>query len=253
VRLSEPDWSFTGTDLEKQASPKLRAIVVNSPANPSGKVFNEADLKVIAEFAITHDLFVFTDEIYEHFLFEGRHISPATLPGMRERTITISGFSKTFSITGWRVGYLACDARWAAAIAYFHDLFYVCAPSAFQFACFEGLLQLSPEFYSQLSVDYRKKRDLICDALVEGGLTPFVPKGAYYVLADASAISGRNSKERAMALLAQTGVASVPGASFFSGDSGEHLLRFCFAKEDTPLAAAAERLAKLRVTATAAR
>jgi aminotransferase len=253
VRLREPDWSFTTADLEKQASPKLRAIIVNSPANPSGKVFSEAELELIADFAIAQDLFVFTDEIYEHFLFEGRHISPATLPGMRERTITISGFSKTFSITGWRVGYLACDARWAAAIAYFHDLFYVCAPSAFQFACLEGLLRLPTEFYTQLSLDYRKKRDLICDALVEAGLTPFVPKGAYYVLADASSIPGQNSKERAMALLAQTGVASVPGASFFSRDSGEHLLRFCFAKEDAPLAAAAERLAKLRVTATVAR
>jgi aminotransferase len=253
VRLREPNWAFTAADLEAQAGPKLRAIVINSPANPSGKVFSEAELKLIAKFAIAHDLFVFTDEIYEYFLYGGRHISIAALPGMRERTITISGFSKTFSITGWRVGYLACDARWTSAIAYFHDLVYICAPSAFQFACLEGLLRLPQEFYSQLSIDYLTKRDIICTALAHAGLKPFVPKGAYYVLADASSIPGTNSKERAMELLAQTGVASVPGASFFSGNSGEHLLRFCFAKEDAPLAAAADRLAKLKLSATASR
>jgi aminotransferase len=251
VRLREPDWAFTAADLEAHASPKLKAIILNSPANPSGKVFNEAELKLIAAFATAHDLFVFTDEIYEYFLYEGQHISIASLPGMRERTITISGFSKTFSITGWRIGYLACDARWAGAIAYFHDLVYICAPSAFQFACLEGLLRLPHSFYQQLSVDYLNKRNLICNALREAGLHPFVPKGAYYVLADASSIAGRNSKERAMDLLAQTGVASVPGASFFSGDFGEHLLRFCFAKEGAPLAAAAEKLTKLRLSAAA--
>jgi aminotransferase len=253
IRLREPDWNFTREDLERQASARLKAIIVNSPANPSGKVFSQAELKMIADFAIAHDLFVFTDEIYEYFLYEGRHVSIGSLPCMRERTITISGFSKTFSITGWRVGYLACDARWSAAIAYFHDLVYVCAPSAFQFACLEGLLRLPQEFYAQLSVDYLKKRDLICNALTDVGLRPFVPNGAYYVLADATSIPGNNSKERAMNLLAATGVASVPGASFFSGTSGEHLLRFCFAKEDAPLAAAAERLTRLRVGATAAR
>lgn len=251
VRLREPDWTFTAADLAAQASPKLRAIVLNSPANPSGKVFSETELRTIADFAIAHDLFVFTDEIYEYFLYEGRHFSIASLPGMRERTITISGFSKTFSITGWRVGYLACDARWTAAISYFHDLVYVCAPSAFQFACLEGLLRLPHSFYAQLSVDYLQKRDLICTALTNAGLKPFVPKGAYYVLADASSIPGTTSKQRAMELLAQTGVASVPGASFLSGNSGEHLLRFCFAKEDAPLAAAAEKLSKLRVSAAA--
>ena len=251
VRLREPDWTFSKADLETQASPKLKAIVLNSPANPSGKVFTGSELQVIADFAIAHDLFVFTDEIYEYFLYEGRHISIASLPGMRERTITISGFSKTFSITGWRVGYLACDAKWTAAIAYFHDLVYVCAPSAFQFACLEGLLRLPHSFYAQLSLDYLKKRDVICNALSKAGLKPYVPQGAYYVLADASSIPGRNSKERAMELLAQTGVAAVPGASFLSGNSGEHLLRFCFAKEDAPLAAAAEKLTKLRVSAAA--
>ena len=251
VRLREPEWSFAAADLEAQAGPRLKAIVLNSPANPSGKVFTESELKAIADFAIAHDLFVFTDEIYEYFLYEGRHISIASLPGMRERTITMSGFSKTFSITGWRVGYLTCDAKWAAAIAYFHDLVYVCAPSAFQFACLEGLLRLPHSFYAQLSIDYLQKRDLICDALTQAGLRPFVPKGAYYVLADASSIPGRNSKERAMELLAQTGVASVPGASFFSGNSGEHLLRFCFAKENAPLATAAEKLTKLHVSAAA--
>jgi aminotransferase len=247
VRMSPPDWSFLMADLEGVVTSKTRGIIINTPANPSGKVFTEAELKQLADFAARHDLFVFTDEIYEHFLYDGRkHIPPATLPGMWERTITISGLSKTFSITGWRIGYSICDARWAQTIGYFSDLVYVCAPAPLQTGVAKGLLTLETSYYENLSKEYAKKRDLICNGLSMVGLKPNIPQGAYYVLADISSLPGKNSKERAMYLLRETGVACVPGEAFYHDDSGENLARFCYAKEDCVLEEASRRLANLK-------
>ena len=247
VRLRAPNWDFSADDLERIVTPKTRAIVVNSPANPSGKVFTRAEMEVIAAFAARHDLFVFTDEIYEYFLYDDlEHISIATLPGMRERTITISGYSKTFSITGWRIGYSISDARWAHAIGYYSDLCYVCAPAPLQFGVAAGIAQLQPDFYAHLRHDYRRKRDLICSTLSDVGLTPSIPKGAYYVLADASSLPGNSSKAKAMYLLDQTGVACVPGGAFYHDDAGENLIRFCYAKTDADLNQACERLSQLK-------
>ena len=252
VTLRAPDWSFTPDDLARAITSRTRAIVVNSPANPSGKVFSRTELEWIAEAAKKHDLFVFTDEIYEYFLYNGpEHVSIAALPGMRERTITISGYSKTFSITGWRIGYSVSDARWAHAIGYYSDLCYVCAPAPLQFGVAAGIEALSSRFYDHLRTDYKKKRDMICSTLTEIGLTPSVPKGAYYVLADASRLPGETSKQKAMHLLEKTGVATVPGQAFFHDNAGENILRFCYAKTDRDLEEACTRLQKLRVTATA--
>src|SRR5215470_10878259 len=245
VTLRAPDWKFSPEDLERAVTPRTRGIMINSPANPSGKVFTREELEWIAAFAVKHDLVVFTDEIYEYFVYEGKHISPATLPGMRERTITISGYSKTFSITGWRVGYTICDRRWAQAIAYFHDLIYVCAPAPLQIGVAEGIAQLPESFYGAIAEEYLRKRDLLCDTLQEIGLTPSVPKGAYYVLADASILPGASSKEKAMALLHATGVATVAGSAFYHGNEGENLVRFCFAKNDPDLEEACRRLKTL--------
>jgi aminotransferase len=245
VTLRAPEWTFSPDDLERAITPRTRGILVNTPANPSGKVFTREELEWIADFARRHDLFVFTDEIYEYFVYEGKHISPATLAGMRERTVTISGYSKTFSITGWRVGYTICDRRWTQSIAYFHDLVYVCAPAPLQMGVAEGIVRLPESFYRQIARDYVQKRDLLCDTLHEIGLTPSVPKGAYYVLADASILPGSNSKEKSMALLRETGVASVAGSAFFHGGEGENLLRFCFAKTDAELSEACRRLQAL--------
>jgi aminotransferase len=242
VTLSAPDWTFNREDLERIVTLRTRAIVLNSPANPSGKVFTREELEWIAGFAKRHDLFVFTDEIYEYFVFEGRHISMATLPGMRERTITMSGYSKTFSITGWRIGYTICDRRWAQGIAYFHDLIYVCAPAPLQIGVAEGIRQLPESFYAEIGKEYVQKRDMLCDVLKEIGLTPSLPKGAYYVLADASILPGRTSRDKALHLLQQTGVATVAGSAFYHGDGGENLIRFCFAKTDAELAEACRRL-----------
>lgn len=245
VTLQAPDWNFSRADLERVVTPRTRAIMINSPANPSGKVFTREELGWIAEFAERHDLFVFTDEIYEYFIYEGKHISPATLPGMRERTITISGYSKTFSITGWRVGYTICDRKWAQAIAYFHDLIYVCAPAPLQIGVAEGICKLPESFYQEIAGEYVHKRDLLCGTLKEVGLTPSVPRGAYYVLADASILGGKSSKEKSMALLRETGVATVAGSAFYHGGGGENLVRFCFAKTDAELEEACRRLKTL--------
>ena len=246
VRLAAPEWKFTPDDLSQAVTAKTRAIVVNSPANPSGKVFTREELGWIAEFATKHDLVVLTDEIYEYFLYDDlEHLSIATLPGMKERAITISGYSKTFSITGWRIGYAVADARWAHAIGYYSDLCYVCAPAPLQFGVAAGIAMLKDDFYADMREEYARKRDLICSTLQDVGLTPSVPQGAYYVLADASRLPGSSSKAKAMYLLEKTGVATVPGNAFYHDDGGENLIRFCYAKTDADLENACERLRKL--------
>lgn len=246
VRMHPPDWSFAIEDLEGVVTDRTRGIMINSPANPSGKVFSIEELQKIAEFSERHDLFVFTDEIYEHFLYdEGLHIPPMTLPGMRERTITISGLSKTFSITGWRIGYSICDARWSQTIGHFNDLVYVCAPAPLQMGVAKALVALPEDYYRELAVEYKKKREKICAALAGAGLAPFVPQGAYYVLADTSRLPGADSKEKAMYLLRKTGVACVPGQAFYHDASGEDLARFCFAKEEHILDEACRRIENL--------
>jgi aminotransferase len=245
VTLRAPDWHFSVEDLERAITPRTKGLVINSPANPSGKIFTLKELEEIAAVAQKHDLFVFTDEIYEYFVYEGMHISPATLPGMWERTITISGYSKTFSITGWRIGYSVAPPKWTQAMAYFNDLIYVCAPAPLQIGAAQGIVELPESFYSKISQEYVGKRDLLCTTLKNVGLTPSVPKGAYYVLADASMLPGANSKEKSMTLLRETGVASVAGSAFYHDQGGEDLLRFCFAKTEEELAEACRRLRTL--------
>ena len=245
VRMQPPDWTFSDQDLENVVTTKTKGIMINTPANPSGKVFSRNEFERLAGFAGKHDLFVFTDEIYEHFVYQGEHIPPATITGMKDRTITISGLSKTFSITGWRIGYSICDARWSQTIGYFNDLVYVCAPAPLQMGVAKGLNELESDYYQKLSDEYLKKRENICNALSMAGLKPYVPQGAYYVLADISRLPGINSKERAMSLLQKTGVACVPGEAFYHDDAGEDLARFCFAKEDSVLDQACKRLEQL--------
>jgi aminotransferase len=252
VPLTAPEFGLDVERLRAAITPKTRAMILNSPSNPSGKVFSRSELEALAEIAIEFDLFVFTDEMYECFIYYGaRHVSIATLPGMAERTITISGFSKTFSVTGWRLGYLAASERWLPAIGYFHDLVYICAPSPLQHGAAAGLLQLPQSFYDDLAVEYQAKRDVICAALADAGLTPSIPTGAYYVLADSTKIPGVDAKQKARRLLADTGIAAVAGSAFFAADEkgvnpGENLLRFCFAKKDAELAEACRRLGEYR-------
>ena len=223
VAQGESEWTLNLAAVRAAITPRTRALLVNTPSNPAGKVFTRAELEALAAISEEHELFFFTDEIYEHFVYEGhRHLSPAQLPGMRARTILMSGFSKTFSITGWRIGYLVADPRWIPSIGYFHDLAYICAPSPL-------------------------KRTMLLEALRAAGLTPHVPDGSYYILAGTGALRGTNAAERSRDLLARTGVASVAGSAFFRAGSpeGEHLLRFCFAKKDEELAEACRRLRTL--------
>jgi aminotransferase len=246
VALTAPDWGLDLEAVRAAITPRTRAVVVNTPANPCGKVFTRKELEGLAEIAREFELFCLTDEIYEHFVYGGaRHLSPAAIPGMRERTILMSGFSKTFSVTGWRVGYLIADARWVGPIGYFHDLTYVCAPSPLQQGCADGMERLGAEFYAGLAREHEGKRTMIVDALRAAGMKPYVPDGAYYVLASAANLPGATAAEKARALLAKTGVASVAGSAFFRPGKGEDLLRFCFAKKDKDLVEACRRLAAM--------
>jgi aminotransferase len=246
VKMQAPDWTVHPVDVERAVTPRTKAIIVNSPGNPSGKVFSRQELESVASIAQQHDLFVLTDEIYEYFLYDGRaHVSVATLPGMADRTITIGGYSKTFSITGWRIGYSVAAARWAQAIGAMNDLLYVCAPTPLQAGVAVGIQELPDSFYQDLARDYQRKRDRFCQALAQAGLMPSVPQGAYYVLADTSRVPGTTGKERAMFLLETIGLAGVPGDAFFSGSDGRQFIRFSYAKIDADIDDACRRLARL--------
>ena len=246
VSMRAPDWSFSIGDLERVITPRTRGIMINTPGNPTGKVWSRTELELIASFAERHDLFVFTDEVYEHLVYEGaEHVSPATLPKLRARTITMGSLSKTFSITGWRIGYAVAEARWARMIGYMNDLVYVCAPAPLQMAVAKGLDAVPDRYYTDLRDEYLAKRDMVCGALRDAGLTPYVPRGAYYVLADLTRIEGASSKARAMTLLERTGVATVPGESFYRPGHGETTARFCFAKTMDDLSEACRRLRAL--------
>ena len=248
VPLTAPDWALDTEALRAAVTEKTRAIIINTPSNPSGKVFSRAELQAIAAVAQEHDLYVITDEIYEYFVYDGaEHVSMATLPGMRGRTVTISGLSKTFSVTGWRVGYLTAPEDLVPAIGYFHDLVYICTPSPAQYGALAGLTQLAAtSFYADLKADHQRKRGQLCDALTAAGLRAPAPAGAYYVFADASHLPGATAAERARMLLRETGVAAVAGSAFFREGRGETMLRFCFGKQDADLERACEALARLR-------
>ncbi len=246
VTMRAPEWTFDIKELERAVSPRTKAIVVNTPGNPSGKVFTQRELEQVAECARRHDLMVITDEIYEYFVFDGReHVSMASLPNMSDRTITIGGYSKTFSITGWRIGYSVAEAKWAKAIGAMSDVLYVCAPTPLQHGVAAGIRELSDSFYADLAKEHQQKRDRFCRALDKAGMPPSVPQGAYYVLADVSRLPGKTGRERAMYLLDKTGVAGVPGEAFFTGSEGSRFMRFCMAKMDDDLEQASEHIEKL--------
>jgi len=245
VPLTPPDWRLDAEALDRYVTPRTRGLVVCSPSNPLGKVLTLDELDLLADFCRSHDLIAFTDEIYEHIVFDNRrHVPLASRPGMRDRCVTISGLSKTFSITGWRVGYLTAPAEAVSRIVIAHDLLYVCSPTPLQHGALAGLLNMPESYFTDLAASYQKKRDILCSALTEVGLTPYLPQGAYYVLCDARKLGEKTARAAAMKLLDRVGVASVSGASFYRDPIGETILRFCFAKEDDVLIEAAARLRK---------
>ena len=231
VTLRGPDWSFDPEALREAFDSKTRAIVVNTPHNPTGKVYSQAELELIAELCIEHDAIAITDEIYEHLVYRGRHISLATLPGMAERTITISGASKTYSVTGWRIGWLIAPAGLTAGIRKVHDFLTVGAAHPLQVAIATAL-ELPPSFYAELLGDYRERRDAIVTGLQECGFEVSAPDGAYYVMAGIESFGFNDDVEFAKHLIEKAAVATVPASSFYHDPAaGRGQVRFSFPKK----------------------
>ena len=253
VPLRPPENTFDRDELRKAFGPRTKAIIVNTPNNPTGRVFTRDELTFIAGLCVEHDVVAVTDEIYEHIRYEGEHIPIATLPGMAERTVTISGASKTFSVTGWRVGWIVAPAELTAGIRKVHDFVTVGAPAPLQEAVAEGL-SLGRPYYDSLATEYRRRRDVLVPALEAAGFAPRRPEGAYYVLCDITPFGFDDDTAFARWLVSEVGVAGVPGSSFYSEPAlGKHLIRFTFCKTHDVLAAAAERLARARELAAKAK
>ncbi len=246
VRLREPDWSYDPAELEAAFSDRTKAIVINTPNNPTGKVFTREELTHIASLCERWNVVAITDEIYEHILYDGaEHVPMASLPGMRERTVTISGISKTYSVTGWRVGWCLAAPHLTAAIRKVHDFLTVGAPAPLQEGA-AAALSLPEQYYTQLAEDYRQRRDFLVPALETAGFRAFNPRGAYYVMTDISPFGFSDDVTFARNLVATVGVAAVPGSSFYSNpEAGRQRLRFHFARRRATLEAAVERLGKL--------
>ena len=235
-------------DLDRLAAafnPATRAIVINTPNNPTGRIFTRAELEAIAQLCQRYDVLAVTDEIYEHIRYDGPHVPLATLDGMRDRTITISGASKTFSVTGWRIGTIIAPPDITSAIRKVHDFLTVGAPAPLQEAVAAALEQLGDDYYTALSAQYRARRDVLYKGLCAAGFRCTAPAGAYYILADFSELSDRPDDDYAR-WLAQRGVASVPGSSFFHhAADGRRLIRFAFCKRIETLQRAADKLLEI--------
>ena len=246
VQLRRPDWSFDEKELAAAFNDKTKAIIINTPNNPTGKVFSREELQIIADLCRKWDVLAITDEIYEHIIYDGaKHISPITLDGMRERTIVVNGMSKTFSVTGWRVGYIIAPPGITGAIRKMHDFVTVGAPAPLQEAGAIAL-RLPDSYYVELAAQYQKRRDRVMKMLADAGLHPMLPKGAYYIMCDIGTWGYPNDVEFARFMVKDIGVATVPGSSFFSDPAaGKDMIRFTFCKKEETLRAAEERLKKL--------
>ncbi len=246
VDLKPPDWSYDPAQLESAFTDRTKMILVCTPSNPTGKVFSEAELTHIAGLANKHNAWIVTDEIYEYITYGCGHISVGRFPEARGRTLTISGASKTYAVTGWRVGYTVGPAEIIERIAVVNDLFYICAPAPLQHGVTPGL-GLGESYYDQMRADYLAKRDLLVDTLRGIGFTPFVPEGSYYLLASFEKGRWPTATAAAEAILESVGVATVPGPAFYRNPAdGESQLRFCYAKQMPDLEEACRRLRRLR-------
>lgn len=243
VRLRQPDWTFDPDELRRAFNSRTKAIIVTNPHNPTGKVFSRQELELIAGLCQEYDTLAITDEIYEHILYDGAaHIPLATLPGMRDRTITVNSMSKTFSVTGWRVGWIVAAPDLADSIRKVHDFLTVNSPAPMQQAAVMAL-GLDDAFFADLSSHYRERRDLLLGALSSSGFAPFQPKGAYYIMADIKGFGLPDDMAFARDLMERGGVACVPGSSFFEEPAGgAGLVRFCFCKKLETLEEAGRRL-----------
>jgi aminotransferase len=247
VKLHPPDWTFDPDELAAAFGPATKAIILNTPNNPTGKVFERAEFECIRDLCVRWNAFAITDEIYEHMLYDGaQHISLASLDGMRDRTITINALSKTYSVTGWRVGWAIAPADVTAAIRKVHDFLTVGAAAPLQEAGAVAM-QLPPSYYETLAREYTARRDRMLGILTGAGFRCFKPRGAYYIMTDISAFGFPDDVSFAQYLVKEIGVAAVPGSSFYRKPAdGRTHLRFTFCKKETTFQAATERLAKLK-------
>lgn len=246
VPLNMPNLEIDFALLESVITNKTKAVLINTPGNPSGKVFTVEELTKIGEICRSKNCFIITDEIYEYFVYDDKkHVSPASLPSLADITITISGYSKTFSITGWRIGYSIAPENIAESIGQISDLVYVCAPAPLQHALLYGIRNIAQSYYHELKNKYQRIRNKLVDTLNQAGLKALAPDGAYYIMADAEIIPGDNSKSKAMWLLNEINIATVPGNAFYnSGDS--RYLRICCAKDEAVIDEACEKFLTLK-------
>jgi aspartate/methionine/tyrosine aminotransferase len=247
VKLRAPDWSYDPAELRAAFSARTRGIIVNTPHNPTGKVFTRAELTEIGALCEEFDALLFTDEIYEHIVYDGaEHVYPMTLPGLRERTVMISGLSKTFSITGWRIGYAIAPPELTAAIRKVHDFLTVGAPAPLQEGAVAAL-ELDVSYYEKLKLEYQRRRDMFLPLITQAGFVPSAPRGAYYVMAEYPDVGISDDVEFTRFLIEKIGVAVVPASSFYrSGDAdAKRRIRFCYPKKDETLLEAGRRLSAL--------
>ena len=245
---SKGEWSFDEKELRAAINQHTRAIIVNTPNNPTGKVFTRAELELIRDLCVEFDVVAITDEIYQHIIYDGtEHVSLASLDGMRERTITINGMSKTYSVTGWRVGWAVAPPVLTSAIRKVHDFLTVGAAAPLQDAGAAALM-LPESYYADLAEGYRQRRDKLVPALEKAGFRTFCPRGAYYVMTDISAFGFSDDVTFCKYLVSEIGVAAVPGSSFYNDPkNGAKQVRFAFCKKDATLEEAAKRLGKLAI------
>lgn len=248
ARIDLATMKLDRASIEAAISPKTRSLILCTPSNPAGLVLSEADIKWLGALAEKHDLLIFSDEIYEYIVYDRhRHVSVASVGNLRERTLTIGGLSKTFSITGWRIGYLAAPEHIIKRAAVVSDLLYICAPHPLQRGVLKGF-DAPASYYEDMRAQYQRDRDLICGALEAGGFKPYRPQGSYYVMADFSKLGWPDDQTASRELLARAKIAAIPGGAFYEPGSGRgrYLLRFCYAKPADALAEACKRLAALK-------
>ena len=249
ISLQSENWDYNSDELKDTFNNKTKAIIINTPNNPTGKVYTEKELLEIADLCIKWDVIAITDEIYEHILYDNsKHISIASLPGMSERTITINSISKTYSVTGWRVGWAIASPSITSRIRKIHDFLTVGAPTPFQHAAVKAI-NFPRHYYVSLRDRYSQARDLLFGALEGAGFKPFLPQGAYYIIADYSDIKSyilsENDFDFSKKLLFKTGIASVPGSSFYSSNKTTNQIRFAFCKKRETLEIAKKNLLKI--------
>jgi aminotransferase len=246
ISTTPPEYSIDFNKLENLISEKTKAILICNPSNPSGKVYTKAELESLGKLVKQYHLILFSDEMYEHFVYDDTtFVSALSINSLKNNVVVVSGFSKIYSVTGWRVGYAITSAEIIEAASHINDLIYLCPPAPLQHGVLNGLKNLPLSYYKNVAVEHQKKRDKLVKTLNDSGLKADSIKGAYYILADISKIEGATTTEKAINLLNKTGIATVPGKAFYHATSDMHLVRFCFSKKEKELDEACRRLREL--------